>query len=113
MLAGFLSDKFAARVIRPVWLAIALLGMGASQILLAFSPLTLFYVAIPLVGLFYGSFWSLLPTIVADVWGTKAFGKIYSVVGLAPGVGSILMAQQLAGRIYDANVNAAGNKCDG
>mmetsp|Transcript_28067 Transcript_28067/g.97108 ORF Transcript_28067/g.97108 Transcript_28067/m.97108 type:complete len:549 (-) Transcript_28067:76-1722(-) len=114
VLAGFLSDKYSRTVIRPLWLALAVLGMGASQVLLVFSPLDLFYVAIPLVGLFYGSFWSLLPTIIADIWGTKAFGKIYSLASLAPGFGSILMAQQLAGRIYDSHYNVPGTKeCTG
>lgn len=41
----------------------------------------------------YGSYWSLMPTVAKERFGTKSLGSITSVLALACGVGSYVLAK--------------------
>jgi MFS family permease len=53
-------------------------------------------------GFGFGSTWSLVPAVLADVFGLQAFAQNYAVAQLAPALGSYLLASGLTGRMYDA-----------
>lgn len=95
MLAGYTSDRFAARLPRPVFLGIAVSTMSLATLFVGFSDYSLLYVALPLVGLANGAFWSLAPVTAADLFGIKSFGAIYNALVLAEAVGSFGFSAQV------------------
>jgi MFS family permease len=52
-------------------------------------------------GFGFGSTWSLVPAVLADVFGLQAFAQNYAVAQLAPAAGSFL-AGSTVGKFYDA-----------
>lgn len=69
-----------------------LLSLG---FLLLASPLTLrnpglFHVCTALVGVGYGSAFSLVPIIISVVWGVENFGTNWGIVAMAPAAGAAL-----------------------
>jgi len=67
------------------------------------------------VGITYGSFWTLNPALIGDIFGNGAnFARTYSVFGLAPTVGSLLFNTLMANSIYEAHKSSGGtDKCVG
>lgn len=69
-----------------------------------------------IVGLCFGSYWSLMPLLSKKMFGIKNLGTIYNIVNFAPMLGSYIFSTQLAGSVYDkyAVKEASGHKvCTG
>jgi len=71
------------------------------------------YIACIICGLAYGCFWCLSPIVTAELFGTKAFGTLYSWLGLAPAFGSTAFSVGLAASIYSIHENDGDNCCLG
>jgi len=108
MAFGALSDAYAARVSRPVWLVVGASSMAGAMALAAFAPLGALPFAAAWAGFSFGAFWAVGPPLVADRFGNRAFGGIYSVSMLAPAVGSYSLSLGLAAAVYEANIGPGG-----
>ena len=67
------------------------------------------------VGVTYGSYWTLNPALIGDIFGNGAnFARTYSIFGLAPTAGSLLFSTLMASRIYKAHKSSSGaDECVG
>ncbi|KAA0150031.1 hypothetical protein FNF29_00481 [Cafeteria roenbergensis] len=113
MAFGAASDAFRARLTRPGWLTISVSMMAVGMLITAFADPGALYFSVILCGFAYGGFWSLLPAILADRFGTRAFATLYAFVMLAPAVGSVVLGEVMASAFYDAHVTAGSNDCIG
>ena len=71
------------------------------------------YIGSVIVGVCYGSQWSLMPTITSEIFGVKHMGTIFNTIAAANPLGSYLLSVQVAGRIYDKEARARGGSCYG
>ena len=102
--AGLGADALRGRVARPALFCVATLAMGLAHIvLLGASQMPLLYGGVLLSGLSYGAFWSLLPTLVAELFGVDSFASTYNTFSLAVSLASFVLATHLVAVIYDAN----------
>lgn len=86
--SGLLADRLGAlRVYRTMY-AVTILALA----ILAFIPLNgfLFYIAICAIAISYGSFLSLVPTIVGRLFGGKFFSANYGLIFQAYGIAALL-----------------------
>ncbi|XP_019154447.1 PREDICTED: protein NUCLEAR FUSION DEFECTIVE 4-like [Ipomoea nil] len=113
--AGYLSDIFLLRrgCPRPVFIVLTLAAMTAGHITIASGfPLNL-YVGSLVVGICYGSQWSLMPTITKEIFGVLHMGTIFNTIAIASPVGSYLLSVRVIGYIYDKEASGTGNSCYG
>mmetsp|Transcript_9620 Transcript_9620/g.17569 ORF Transcript_9620/g.17569 Transcript_9620/m.17569 type:complete len:282 (-) Transcript_9620:130-975(-) len=68
------------------------------------------YAGCVVCGLAYGCLWCLCPCLVSELFGSKNFGTIYSLLNIAPAGGSIAFSVGLAGYVY-AQHTRNGAKC--
>jgi len=61
-------------------------------------------------GLAYGAFWCLNPCLVMEMFGSRSFGSLYSLINLAPAVGSSVFSVGLAASVYSTH-EAEGATC--
>ena len=54
-----------------------------------------------LVGICYGSQWSLMPTITSEIFGVGNMGSIFNTITIASPVGSYIFSVRVVGYIYD------------
>jgi len=101
MLFGGLSDACLQCVPRTGWLVVASAIMLGCMLFLLFGNLQTLYFGCTMVGLAYGAFWGLVPTLTIDLFGATHFGKNYTVMCFAPAAASLTMATALAGTVYD------------
>lgn len=71
------------------------------QCALAFSGLTFLPACVVVTGLCFGSFATFAPVAATELFGEKAAGTVYGLIGSAPAVGSFVLNTLLAGRMYD------------
>ena len=55
----------------------------------------------------YGAFWSLLPTLIGDLFGLRAFASTYNAYTPAVSGASLLLSTQLAARVAEAHTPPA------
>ncbi|EGD79004.1 hypothetical protein PTSG_01975 [Salpingoeca rosetta] len=101
LFSGHISDTFARRLPRPAFLVMAALLMAIVQVIFAFASVNLLYLGAVLLGLAYGSFFCLVPTLTAEAFGVVHFGANYGLQGLAPAAGSELLSTLMAGGMAD------------
>jgi len=101
LLMGVVSTQLA--VPRPALLGCGLVLLGTTLLGLSAASCAGLSLAIVLAGNCFGSFWVLMPVIVAELWGEKSAGSLYGLLGSSPAVGSLLLGR-VAGRVYDAHV---------
>ena len=83
---------------------------------MAFSNLTLLYVAVVCTGFAYGGFGSLLPTLIAERYGTRAFGALGAASNVASAAASYALNTGLAASVYTAHLPSgatSGTVCIG
>jgi len=109
MLAGAASDLLAERVDRPWFLAVVSLTMLSSDLLLAFGDTDgpegandLIFTGVLVAGLGYGMLWSLVPTLVFDLFEPVVFGMMYSTITSSAAASSALFSVLVTGLVYDA-----------
>jgi MFS family permease len=86
---------------RPILIAAAQAGMALGHVLLAIDCPGSLYIGSLLVGLGYGSHWSVIPATASELFGLKSFGILYNVLCVANPVGSLVFSGLIAGTLYD------------
>ncbi|KAL6566177.1 hypothetical protein OROGR_001792 [Orobanche gracilis] len=71
------------------------------------------YVGSVLVGVCYGSQWSLMPTITCEIFGVLHMGTIFNTIAIASPLGSYLLSIRVIGYIYDKEGSGMGGLCSG
>jgi OFA family oxalate/formate antiporter-like MFS transporter len=86
--SGSMADKLGALNVYKTMYLVTILSLG----ILAFVPLTypLFIIAIMGIAVGYGSFLSLVPTIVGRLFGGKFFSANYSLIFQAYGIAALI-----------------------
>lgn len=92
---GILSDLMKKYVSRPIQLASNFILTAFCHFLLANGVLSensgrLFFISSLANGFAYGITFTLVPTVVACVWGVKSFGTNWGMFILAPAIGSTI-----------------------
>lgn len=113
--AGYLSDIFMHRKgwARPLVMALALATMAGGHIIIGSGLPGNLYVGSVLVGVCYGSQWSLMPTITSEIFGVLHMGTIFNTIAVASPVGSYILSVRIIGYLYDKEASAVGNSCRG
>ncbi|KAI9174850.1 hypothetical protein LWI28_023648 [Acer negundo] len=113
--AGYVSDIFLHRrgFARPLFIAItqAVLSVGLIVIASGF-PYNL-YVGTILVGVCYGSQWSLLASVASEIFGVGHLGTIVNAFAVASPIGSYIFSVRIIGYIYDKAASGEDNSCYG
>ncbi|GAA0161282.1 hypothetical protein LIER_17637 [Lithospermum erythrorhizon] len=112
---GYVSDYFihSKGWSRPLFMAITLAGMSLGYVILASGMSGAVYIGSVLVGICYGSQWSLMPTIASELFGKVHFGTIFNTITIANPIGSYVFSVKVMGYIYDKGASEEGNLCTG
>ncbi|GAB4845553.1 hypothetical protein Ancab_038958 [Ancistrocladus abbreviatus] len=112
--AGYVSDVLLQRRgwARPILMVFTLATMAAGHIIIALGFSGNLYIGTVLVGVCYGSQWSLMPTITSEIFGVLHMGTIFNTIAIASPVGSYLLSVQVIGNIYDKEAGE-DNSCSG
>ncbi|KAL5722518.1 hypothetical protein ACHQM5_006032 [Ranunculus cassubicifolius] len=114
--AGYLSDYFlhSRGWARPLLMAITLAIMSIGHVVIASGLPGALYAGSILVGVCYGSQWSLMPTITSEVFGVRHMATIFYTISTASPVGSYILSVKVVGYIYDKETaSEIGNICTG
>ncbi|KAF5758496.1 putative major facilitator superfamily, MFS transporter superfamily [Helianthus annuus] len=110
---GFVSDWFLHRYGggRPLFICLTQLAMVVGYLIIGLSGNL--YIGSVIVGVCYGSQWSLMPTITSEIFGVKHMGTIFNTIAAANPIGSYILSVQVIGNIYDQEAQARGGSCHG
>jgi MFS family permease len=86
---GYMSDRFPF-LTRAGWLTGVMVWTSLSMVLVAFADEKMVLPCALLVGFSFGGYWSLVPSIIADLWGIRWFALSYAGANLAPAAGSFV-----------------------
>ncbi|PIA62426.1 hypothetical protein AQUCO_00200443v1 [Aquilegia coerulea] len=114
--AGYLSDYLLhlRGWARPLLMAITLAIMSVGHTVIASGLPGALYAGSILVGVCYGSQWSLMPTITSEIFGVRHMGTIFNTIAVASPVGSYILSVRVVGYIYDKEaLPDSGNICTG
>ncbi|XP_031276239.1 protein NUCLEAR FUSION DEFECTIVE 4-like [Pistacia vera] len=113
--AGSVSDIFLHRNgwARPFFTALTLATMCIGHIVIASGIPKILYVGTVIVGVCYGSQWSLMPTISSELFGVGHMGTIFNTIGIASPVGSYIFSVRVIGYFYDKVANGENDSCYG
>ncbi|KAH1254824.1 Protein NUCLEAR FUSION DEFECTIVE 4 [Glycine max] len=112
--AGYVSDYYlhTRGWARPLFMVITLLIMSIGHVVIASGLPGALYAGSILVGICYGSQWSLMPTITSEIFGVGNMGSIFNTITIASPVGSYIFSVRVVGYIYDKEA-WDGNTCIG
>ncbi|KAJ9677295.1 hypothetical protein PVL29_022347 [Vitis rotundifolia] len=113
--AGYVSDILLHRNgwARPLLMVITLATMTIGHVIIASGFAGNLYVGSVIVGVCYGSQWSLMPTITSELFGVGHMGTIFNTIAIASPVGSYLLSVRVIGYIYDKEASGKSNSCSG
>ncbi|KDP31187.1 hypothetical protein JCGZ_11563 [Jatropha curcas] len=113
--AGYISDYFLLTRgwARPSFMVITLAGMTIGHVVIASGLPGALYAGSVLVGVCYGSQWSLMPTIASEIFGVAHMGTIFNTITIASPVGSYIFSVKVVGYIYDREASGEGSSCSG
>lgn len=113
--AGYTSDFFLHSYgwARPLLMAITLMIMSGGHIVIASGFSGNLYVGSILVGICYGSQWSLMPTITSEIFGLEHMGTIFNTIAIASPLGSYIFSVRVIGYIYDREAAGEHGSCSG
>ncbi|KAJ0256458.1 Uncharacterized protein HA466_0094160 [Hirschfeldia incana] len=113
--AGYASDAMLHKKgwPRPLLMAATLGTMTIGHLIIASGFQGNLYVGSVIVGVCYGSQWSLMPTITSELFGVRHMGTIFNTISIASPIGSYIFSVRLIGYIYDKTASGEGNKCFG
>nr|POF24340.1 protein nuclear fusion defective 4 [Quercus suber] len=111
--AGYVSDYFlhTRGWARPLLMAFTLATMTAGHIVIASGFPGNLYVGSILVGICYGSQWSLMPTISSEIYGVRHMGTIFNTIAIASPVGSYIFSVRVIGYFYDKEASGEDDSC--
>ncbi|XP_057791952.1 protein NUCLEAR FUSION DEFECTIVE 4 [Salvia miltiorrhiza] len=112
--AGFMSDIFLHKKgwARPLFMTLTLTAMTAGHVIIGSGFPGNLYVGSVLVGICYGSQWSLMPTITSEIFGVQHMGTIFNTIAIASPLGSYIFSVRLIGYVYDGEAGV-DNSCIG
>lgn len=113
--AGYVSDHFlhVRGWARPLFIVLTLVTMSIGHAVIASGLPGALYSGSVLVGVCYGSQWSLMPTIASEIFGVRHMGTIFNAITVASPVGSYIFSVRVVGYIYDMEASGQGNSCNG
>ncbi|XP_010509767.1 PREDICTED: protein NUCLEAR FUSION DEFECTIVE 4 [Camelina sativa] len=113
--AGYVSDIFLHKHSwpRPIFMAITLSIMAVGHIVVASGLQGSLYFGSVLIGMAYGSQWSLMPTITSEIFGIRHMGTIYFTISIAGPIGSYVLSVKVIGYFYDKVASEHDNSCFG
>ncbi|KAK2663920.1 hypothetical protein Ddye_002494 [Dipteronia dyeriana] len=115
--AGYVSDIFLQRkgCARPLFIAITQAALSIGHIVIASGFPNNLYVGSILVGVCYGSQWSLLSSVASEIFGVGHLGTIVNTFAIASPIGSYIFSVRIVGYLYDKAAAASGekNSCSG
>lgn len=114
--AGYVSDYFlhVRGWARPLFMVITLAAMSIGHMVIASGLPGALYAGSVLVGICYGSQWSLMPTITSDIFGVGHMGTIFNTITFATPIGTYIFSVRVIGDIYDKEASAEkGYTCVG
>lgn len=100
----------------PVFLMATSFLTTAVSLLLAAARLPALYPLSLAAGFGFGAHWSLMPSLASELFGLHHFATNYTMLQLAPAVGSLALASRLAGWVYQMALERqghTGNTCRG
>lgn len=109
--AGYVSDYLlhTRGWARPLLMALTQATMAVGHLVISSGFPGNLYVGSVIVGICYGSQWSLMPTISSEIFGVTHFGTIFNTIAIASPVGSYIFSVRVIGFIYDKE--ASGDDC--
>ncbi|KAM7479965.1 hypothetical protein LguiA_028178 [Lonicera macranthoides] len=101
--AGFVSDIFLHRQgwARPLFMTLTLGTLTVGHLFIASGFSGNLYIGTIVVGVCYGSQWSLMPTITSEIFGVLNMGAIFNTIAAASPVGTYILSVRVIGYIYD------------
>lgn len=113
--AGYTSDFLLHSYgwARPLLMAITLMIMSGGHIVIASGFSGNLYVGSILIGICYGSQWSLMPTITSEIFGLEHMGTIFNTIAIASPLGSYIFSVRVIGYIYDREAAGEHGSCSG
>lgn len=112
---GYVSDYFLhlRGYPRPLFVAMALAMMSVGHAVIASGLPRALYAGSILVGICYGSQWSLMPTITSEIFGIRHMGTIFNTIAVASPFGSYILSVRIVGYIYDIEASMTDKVCTG
>ncbi|MBA0768854.1 hypothetical protein Gotri_017629 [Gossypium trilobum] len=112
--AGFLSDIMLRKGwARPLFMVITLATLTFGHLIVASGFPGNLYIGSVMVGICYGSQWSLMPTITSEIFGVRHMGTIFNTIAIASPIGSYIFSVRTIGYIYDKMATSEDNSCYG
>jgi hypothetical protein len=114
--AGYVSDYLlhTRGWARPLLMALTQATMAVGHLVISSGFSGNLYVGSVIVGICYGSQWSLMPTISSEIFGVTHLGTIFNTIAIASPVGSYIFSVRVIGYIYDREASGGdGNSCSG
>ena len=112
--AGFVSDIFLHKGwARPLFMVITLAALTFGHLIVASGFPGNLYIGSIVVGICYGSQWSLMPTITSEIFGVRHMGTIFNTIAIASPVGSYIFSVRIIGYLYDKVATGEDNSCYG
>lgn len=113
--AGYVSDYFlhARGWARPLFMFLTLTTMSIGHVVIASGLPGALFAGSVIVGVCYGSQWSLMPTITSEIFGVVHMGTIFNAITIASPIGSYLFSVRVVGYIYDKEASGEGDTCTG
>ena len=115
--AGYLSDHLlrARGWPRPAMIVATLAALSLGHLVVASGLPGNLYAGSILVGICYGSQWSLMPTITSEIFGVRHMGTIFNAIAVASPIGSYVFSVRVIGYIYDREASGddtcTGSRC--
>ncbi|XVE57029.1 hypothetical protein DITRI_Ditri04bG0058700 [Diplodiscus trichospermus] len=112
--AGFVSDIFLYKGWpRPLFMVITLATLTFGHLIVASGFSGNLYLGSIVVGICYGSQWSLMPTVTSEIFGVRHMGTIFNTIAIASPVGSYIFSVRIIGYLYDKEATGEDNSCYG
>lgn len=113
--AGYVSDLLLYNHgwARPSFMTFTLATMALGYMIFTSGFLANLYFESILVGVSYGSQWTLMPAITCEIFGVTHMGTIFNTITVANPIRSSVLSILVIGYIYDTETSAEGNKCYG
>lgn len=108
---GLGSDLVREHMSRSFILSLNFIVMAGGHLWFAYSSIRAIYGPIVLVALGYAGTWLLVPSLLADLFGSNRFGTIIGVMMMANAIGIGIFYYGIALSVYDSNVDDASATC--
>merc|ERR1711974_6973 len=89
---GVAPDVLGSFAPRPVFIALNCMLMVLAHALLSFATMPGLWSGAVLAGFSYGGFWTLGPSMISEIFGTKHFATLYNFMSLAVSLGSLVFS---------------------